>query len=129
MHSESVTKYLKNDFATKKLEDSILFIESSWNNHKDLHLAIVNEIDEYLGTVSLKNIKNETAEFAIVLRASAFGLGVGKKAMSLILEFGQKNLKLKEIYWCVSIDNGRAVSFYNKNGYKTMEKICVDFRS
>ena len=121
MHTETVTKYLNADFSTKNLDDCLLFIESSKEQKRDIHLAIVNNADEYLGTVSLKNIIKQTAEFAIVLSDSVFGLGVAKEAMKLILDYGRKELNLKDIYWCVSPLNKRAVSFYDKNGYTRID--------
>ena len=121
MHTEKVTKYLNADFSAKSLDDCMLFITSSKRSKQDVHFAIVNNADEYIGTVSLKNIINNTAEFAIVLSDSVFGLGVGKEAMKLILDYGRKELNLKDIYWCVSPLNKRAVCFYDKNGYSRID--------
>lgn len=41
------------------------------DTRKNLHLAIVDENDEYMGTVSLKNIEEDKAEFAITVRKNA----------------------------------------------------------
>ena len=70
-----------------------------------------------MGTVSLKNIENGTAEFAITVRKGAMGKGVSKYAMSEIIRIGLEELNLKSVYWCVSPENKRAVKFYDKNGY------------
>lgn len=120
MHDEDVIEYMQNDFMSKTLEDCKAFINDSYGKH-NIHLAIVNDFDEYMGTVSLKNIHNNMAEFAITIRRCAMGKGVSKFGMSKIVEIGIKKLHLKMIYWCVSPENKRAVKFYDKNGYDRIE--------
>ena len=74
-----------------------------------------------MGTVSLKNIENDAAEFAITVRKNAMGKGFSKYAMSEIIRIGLEELNLKSIYWCVSPENKRAVKFYDKNGYMRID--------
>ena len=120
MHDSNVIKYLNNKFLTKTLDDCIKFIESTEKLTVDVHFAIANDDGEYQGTVSLKDInyQKKFAEFAIVVRTVAMGKGYAKEGMNYILNYGKNVLKLSKIYWCVEIDNNRAVSFYDKNGYK-----------
>ena len=54
----------------------------------DLHLAVANDNDAYMGTVSLKHIHDGTAEFAITVRACAMGKGYSQFGMVSILEIG-----------------------------------------
>ena len=117
MHDESVVKDLRASFSTKQLKDCIDFINNSHQDSKNLHLAISGENNEYLGTVSLKNMHDEVAEFAIAIRSVAMGKGIAKKAMDKIIEIGFKEKHLNTIFWCVSPENKRAVRFYDKNGY------------
>ena len=88
MHDETVVKDMQADFSSKTLEDCNHFILSSKDTRKNLHLAIVDENDEYMGTVSLKNIEEDKAEFAIPVR-----------------KYVDKN-------------NQRAIKFSDKNGYQ-----------
>ena len=88
---------------------------------KNLHLAVVDDNNTYMGTVSLKNIENDAAEFAITVRKNAMGKGFSKYAMSEIIRIGLEELNLKSIYWCVSPENKRAVKFYDKNGYMRID--------
>lgn len=118
MHDESVVKDLQTDFTSKTLEDSEKFIEASLLDRHNLHLAIVDETDVYQGTVSLKNIEDDKAEFAITIRASAMGRGFSAYAMNRIVEIGFEEKGLDSIYWCVSPQNRRAIRFYDKNGYR-----------
>ncbi len=123
MHDDYVVENLQTNFHNKTLEDCEEFIANSILDKKNIHLAIVDENDCYEGTVSLKHIERNSAEFAITIRRSAMGKGISQKAMKLILEYGFNDLKLNSIYWCVSPKNIRAIKFYDKNKYK---RICAD---
>ena len=125
MHDENVVRYLQGRFGDKPIADCEKFIESSWDDPINLHMAIVNDIDIYMGTVSLKHIstKNKEAEFAIALRTCAMGKGYAQYAMKQILQRGIDEFKLDRIYWCVSPQNKRAVRFYDKNNYQRMSAI------
>ncbi len=117
MHDRSVVEYLHTDFSRKTLEDCLRFIHTSVG--KDyIHLAIVDEADEYLGTVSLRNIQDGTAEFAITVRRRAMGSGASTFAMCEIVKTGFEEMGLRQIYWCVAPENKRAVRFYEKSGYE-----------
>ena len=121
MHDPDVVKNMQADFAHKTLNDCENFIKASQIDSKNLHLAVVDDDNTYMGTVSLKNIKNGVAEFAITVRKSAMGRGFSKYAMSEIIRIGFEELNLKSIYWCVSPENTRAVKFYDKNRYNRID--------
>lgn len=126
MHDANVVHDLSTDFASKTLEDCKRFIEDNQNFFIDyVNLAIVDDSDIYMGTVSLKHVMKDLgiAEFAITVRASAMGHGFSRYGMSEIIRIGMKDLRLKEIYWCVSKDNKRAVRFYDKNQYTRTENV------
>lgn len=117
MHDDFIVHNLQTDFTEKTIEDCYLFIESARNSLVDYHMAVVSDSDEYMGTVSLKHISCDIAEFAIVIRSSAMGKGFSKYAMERMLDEGFYKLNISSIYWCVSPENKRAVRFYDKNGY------------
>ena len=118
MHDNSIVYHMKKNFAAKTMADCISFIKTSQDTKDNLHLAIVNELDIYMGTVSLKHITAKTAEFGITVRKCAMGKGYSKFGMDAILKKGFTELGINIIYWCVSPKNRRAIRFYNKNGYK-----------
>lgn len=126
MHDESVVKYLHANFAEKTILDCREFIKSSENNTTCLHMAIVDENDTYMGTISLKYIRDSVAEFAISIRNSAMGKGYSSYGMKEIIKIGFEELKLEEIYWCVSKDNKRAIRFYDKNEYQKVNGCNID---
>lgn len=121
MHDQEVVENLRTDFLSKTLQDCENFIISSQNTEHHLNLAITDENDCYMGTVSLKNITEKNAEFGITVRKSAMGSGYAKSAMDEILKIGFEQLHLEQIYWCVAPENKRAVRFYDKNGYQRTE--------
>lgn len=117
MHDDDVVHFMKADFEHKTLADCEKFISSAQDSSYNLHMAVADDNDIYMGTVSLKDITSDSAEFAITMRKAAMGKGYAASGMWQILELGFNDLQLQIIYWCVSKDNHRAVKFYDKNGY------------
>lgn len=120
MHDENVVRDLHTDFQKMTIDDCKRFIMESNRNSQDLHYAIVNAEGIYVGTVSLKNIdlKEKSAEFAIVISPIVMGKGYAKEAMDEIIKIGFKKYGLERIFWCVSKENKRAIRFYEKHGYE-----------
>ena len=124
MHDKDVIEHMQTEFKKNDVNDCRAFISKSLTDNCNVHMAIVDDKDIYLGTVSLKhiNLKYSAAEFAIVVRKCAMGTGISKEAMKTILQMGKQQLRLKNIYWCVNDKNTRALRFYDKNNYqKTVE--------
>jgi len=114
MHDAFVYVQFKQAFETFTYSDVLNFIETG-NNKQNHHFAVVDDFDEYLGTVSLKNIDidSSSAEFAIVIRRSAWGKGVGGFAVDAILRHA-KELGLKVVYLKVLNQNEIATHLYEK---------------
>ncbi len=121
MHDSTVVENMQADFTRKTIQDCEAFIDASRHDKENIHLAIVDDSDEYMGTVSLKHVTCSEAEFAIALRKSAMGRGYSKYGMEEIIRHGLDDLGLTSVYWCVSPENKRAVRFYDKNGYRRVE--------
>ena len=116
MHDESVVGKLRGNFASKTIEDCKDFIASSISE-TNIHLAIASDTDEYMGTVSLKNIEDGSAEFAITVRKEAMSKGYSWFGMEAIIDKAFNELNLESVYWCVSRENERAVRFYDKHNF------------
>lgn len=119
MHDESIVENLRENFKDKTLKDCENFIKKSEDKEKDIHLAIVSDEDEYMGTVSLKNIEREgnSAELSIVVRKSAMGRGYSWWGMEEIIGLAFEKYGLESIYWCISKKDNRAVRFYDKHNF------------
>ena len=118
MHDDTVVHDLRADFANKTEEDCIRFIAKAQNETENIHLAVADETDEYMGTVSLKHIRQNTAEFAVALRSCAMGKGCAFFAMREIMEYGYRTRGIDTVYWCVDPRNHRAIHFYEKHGFQ-----------
>ena len=131
MHDDNVVHYLSKDFSKLTIEDCKSFIEAAVlmnkkgaDNQESIHMAITDDNDEYLGTVSLKDIDREdkSAEFGISIRVKAMGCGVASEAMCQIIKVGFEDYGLDKIFWYVNTENKRALRFYKKNGYIAIEE-------
>lgn len=119
MHDESVIENLRGNFREKTIDDCIEFIRESECKERNIHLAICSDEDEYMGTVSLKNIDrtNQSAELTIVVRRVTMGRGYSWFALEEILKLSFGKYELENIYWCVSGTNERAIRFYDKHNF------------
>lgn len=106
-------------FCEMTIEKVQAFIEHSFDE-EDQYFAITNEQDEYLETISLKNIsqKNHNAEYAIVIRKIAQGTGAAMGATEELQRCAFEELGLHKIYLNVLEQNKRARRFYEKCGFE-----------
>lgn len=118
MHDNTINCNFQYPFAEMTIEKVKAFIEDSFNE-KNKHFAIVDAKDEYLGTISLKNIsqKNKNAEYAIVTRKKAHGTGAAAQATQELLCYAFQELGLHKVYLNVLEGNARARRFYEKCGF------------
>ena len=120
MHDPDINQVFAAPFASFTLERVQAFIENAGKEpEKNLHLACVDEKDEYLGTISLKNInrENQNAEYAISFRKCAHGTGASRYATQEILRIAFEELGLEKVYLYVLSINPRANRFYQKVGF------------
>lgn len=118
MHSENSKKVFIKDFNRYSLADVKKFINAK-NTDENMNFACVDDNDNYLGTVSLKNIDyiNKNAEYAISFTAEACGTGASTFATQEILRIAFRDLELAKVYLNVLDINTRAIKFYNKVGF------------
>lgn len=119
MHDREIISGFQTPFDEYTEAEAKSFIENSFSGENQ-HFAFTDENDEYLGTISLKNIsyKNMRAEYAIVARKKAQGTGAARKATEELLNYAFDELKLHKVYLSVLEKNYRARSFYEKCGFK-----------
>ena len=119
MHDESVTEYLHGDYRRSCIIDAIHFIEVDSKVEDEIHKAVVNDEDEYVGTVSLRHIdkNDETAELAIVCHSRYFSKGYAWFAVVEMLKYAFNILNIRGVYWRINVDNKRAIRFFDKHGF------------
>lgn len=127
MHDPEIAKAFQLDFLHMTLHDAEQFIADSFSE-ENRHFAIVDEQDEYQGTISLKHIdqQNKKAEYAIVTRKGIQGKGYAGNATNELIVYAFRELGLHRLYLYVLEDNGRANRFYQKMGF-AFEARLVDY--
>ncbi|MFR3661984.1 MAG: GNAT family N-acetyltransferase [Blautia hansenii] len=131
MHDDCVVHDLHTDFASKTIKDCEEFIRNNQEFGDNINYAIASENDEYMGTVSLKQIdrKDLSAEFAITVRSVSMGHGYSWFGMKAIIEKAFFEYGLESVYWCVSRKNERAVRFYDKHNFHEAVDIPLNILS
>jgi RimJ/RimL family protein N-acetyltransferase len=119
MKDESLNLYFQFNHDEVNSESVRNFIEKSWSDTNNKHYAVADDNDEYMGTISLKNIdhRHSNAEYAVAFRRSAIGTGAASYATAMILMKAFEEFKLHKVYLNVLTDNARAVRFYEKSGF------------
>ena len=119
MHDDNVNQFFATQFKNFDQQKVLRFIEESQTDGEQVHRACVNDEDEYLGTVSLKNIDfiNKNAEYAISFCPRAHGTGAAKFATNQILQIAFHAFYLERVYLNVLSKNDRANAFYRKYGF------------
>lgn len=119
MSDPNVNRYMNIDGSKMKPEDCLLFIHKTRENNTSKHFAIVDDNDNWMGTISLKNIdeKTKSAEYAIITSSDAHGKGYAYNATLDILKYAFEEINLNRVYLDVLVDNVRANKFYQKCGF------------
>ena len=114
-----VNKHFRFDSNAITIDSVLEFIHSNQDTRENAHFAIVDDSDEYMGTISLKNIDlySKTAEYAIAIRKKAQRKGYGRKASLMILEYAFNSIDLNRVYLNVLSDNVDAIQLYENVGF------------
>lgn len=122
MHDQVINCFYTDSVRNATRDSVTKFIETSHIQRKEgstYHYAIVDSNDEYLGTISLKDIeKIKGAEYAISLRDAFQGRGIATFATREILRIAFMELGLNRVYLNVLSDNQHANRFYEKNRFR-----------
>ena len=119
MVDPQVNQFFRFDPLTVTTESVEQFVQNAQDTEKNMHLAVVDDHNQYLGTVSLKEIDtiNRSAEYAISMRKEAHGTGASTYATIEILRIAFFELNLNRVYLNVLPENIRANKFYEKIGF------------
>lgn len=124
MHDPMIQKGFRKNMLGMTMQDAEKFCKAAaipeiFESGQTLHFAIANEQDEYLGTISLKEIDqdNKSAEYAISVRTKAQGKGIAKQSTCLLLKKAFNEYSLHRVYLNVLADNEAAIHLYEKCGF------------
>lgn len=133
MTDPSIVCFFRFDASKMTIDSCKNYIKSANQSSDCKHFAIADEADQYLGTISLKEIDREkkTAEYAISTRKCAHGTGVALQATKEIFKVAFETLNLEQVYLNVLVENKRANAFYHKVGfqYQCREEHAVEIRN
>jgi diamine N-acetyltransferase len=119
LSDSSINEYMTFSGKKFELEEIVNFIKNANRDSKNLHLVIASNLDDYLGTVSLKNLDfvNRRAEYSIVLSPESVGSGIATDSSNTVFSIGFHYLNFENIYLSVDKHNLRAIRFYEKSGF------------
>lgn len=120
MKDEEIVQFFRFEASDINKDIVLKFINKANLNDDSYHFAIVDENDEYMGTVSLKNIDNinKNAEYAIALRKKAIGKGYAYFAGNEILKIAFEELELERVYLNILSKNIKSIAYCEKLGFK-----------
>jgi diamine N-acetyltransferase len=124
MHDKDFQKCFLKNMMQMTLQDAGNFcldskLPENIENGTSLNYAVTDDTDEYLGTISLKNIdvNSKTAEYAISMRKKIHGKGIATEATRLVLKKAFEELGLQRVYLNVLSDNQAAIRLYEGCGF------------
>lgn len=122
MHDPDIQKNFQFNPEEKDRCAVLMFIKNAraeFIGGRDIHYAITDKKDEYLGTISLKNmdLTAKKAEYAISLRKCAQGKGIAQKATYEVLRLAFEQFQLERVYLNVLSENEKAIRLYEKCGF------------
>lgn len=122
MHDPDIQAGFQTDMMSKTLDDAKSFIENAQYLMADgssIHFAIASEQNEYLGTISLKDIslRDRHGEYAISLRRCAQGKGIATDATHQLLTISFRDWMLERVYLNVLSENTKAIRLYERCGF------------
>ena len=122
MNDPEIMKNFRFSSKGRDKEQVLHFIRTATTQIVDgqsMHFAVVDDNDEYLGTISLKEVDlvAKNAEYAISLRKRAQGKGIGTEATQKLLKLAFEEFDLERVYLNVLSENRRAMALYEKCGF------------
>lgn len=119
MHDPATREIFATDFTSFTLNNVLDFIHNANIDDKNVNFVCVDNDDNYLGTISLKNINHsaKNAEYAVSFCRRSHGTGAAAFATKEILKYAFETLGLERVYLNVLPDNLRANAFYKKMGF------------
>ena len=131
LNNEEVSRYLTVASKVISLEAEKEMLAELAKTHT--YGIIENKTEKLIGNISLMNIDNvqQTAELGIFIgEQSCWNKGYGTEAVSLLIDYGFRVLNLHNIMLRVYAYNERALTCYEKIGFKKIGErrscICYD---
>lgn len=99
-------------------EDEIYWIRMNIEKKAPVFPMIEKKTGEFIGSIELMNVNDLEGEISITIIENMRDKGYGSEAVSAIVKYGMKELKLNRIILSVAQDNLRAIHVYEKCGFR-----------
>jgi RimJ/RimL family protein N-acetyltransferase len=109
-------KYLYQKHLT--IEDQINWIRENKKKTDTVNFKVLNVQNEFTGTISIYDIKNDRGEFGRYIVNNAIN---AVESEYLLLKFCFNELKLKTVYCQTNIENKKSWKLHLKLGFKPIE--------
>lgn len=118
MHDKEIVKNFRKNFMNYTIQDAKEFIKGSFTDQNQ-NFALVDEVDTYIGTISLKNISyyNKNAEINSVFCRTAKEEEI-KNGLDEVINYAFTVLGLQELYIHIYEDNDELIRFYSDFGFE-----------
>lgn len=83
-----------------------------------LETVVLSREYEFLGMIALDNLKSETTEVRLWIKEEAQGKGVGKKSLSLLLDWYKNKFPRREVVYKADADNEASIQLAESVGFK-----------
>ena len=119
---KTVNKFLASPIA-KSIQDARDFIEKivkSTSNNESVYLAItIKGNNKLIGTICIWNIEREEnkAEIGYVLHPAYSGKGFMNEAVTAVIQYGFRQMKLRFLDAVVHPENKRSIILLERNGF------------
>jgi RimJ/RimL family protein N-acetyltransferase len=118
-------RFIQSARVDYSLEELISFIEvNNSDGNAILFGLFLRENDEFIGTLKVQPIdySEGTAWLGIMIGSPEFrGLGFGREALEIVMDYFFNSLKLQDIYLGVDLLNLSAISLYRSLGFSEYE--------
>jgi len=118
--SETDNLSFSGDTFSISVEREARFIDRYYNNKKDIMLVALDG-DKVVGNAIVERNRveryNHRAEISITVLRDYWGCGIGSRLMEMMIDFAKKS-GIEILYLEVRADNARAISLYEKYGFR-----------
>ena len=123
LNDPDVNQYLETRFKKHSISDIAEFINNINSSKSDFLFGIFlkNKPSEHLGNIKIGDIKffHLTGVISLVIgKKEYWGQGIASKAISLISEFAQNELKLVKLTAGAYSNNIGSIKAFKRNGFK-----------
>tara|TARA_B100001939_G_C16928469_1_gene612861 strand:+ start:271 stop:795 length:525 start_codon:yes stop_codon:yes gene_type:complete len=118
LNDKSTVKYTNKRNIKNSTETVIKYFKKKKNSKNDILFAICKKNNEHIGNIGLHKIKNQSAQYGILLGKKYQSKGYGTRALKLLIKYAFTKLFFKKIYTYIDNRNFKSIKITKKNYFK-----------